>query len=154
MVKRNTTGGSGYKKHKGSKKNIYIPIKPTDYYGMVLKLLGGNRILVKLYDGTEAEAIIPGKFLKSLWLKIDDHVRLNDGEVVGKVDGIDKIELKDTIKMDNTHDKLFENEYSTDEEDNLFENTTNSNKKQQKTQNNKIELDNDNSKLDINIDDI
>lgn len=53
------------------------------YFGIVENIIGGNRINVKLNNGTTNNAIIPGRYRNRNWLKIGMKVLLNlDYEIV------------------------------------------------------------------------
>lgn len=41
-------------------------------YGKVVRMLGDRKVTVSLIDGSEILGIIPGKFRKRVWFKIDD----------------------------------------------------------------------------------
>lgn len=82
MVK-NTTGG---RKNKSAAKNQNELLSQRELpmaedgqtYALVTKMLGDRRITVKLSDGTEIMAIIPGKFRsKKNWVTPGCHVLLN-----------------------------------------------------------------------------
>lgn len=81
MVK-NTTGG---KKAKGAKNpgevgaSKDLPMaEDGQTYALVTKMLGDRRITVKLSDGQEIMAIIPGRFRsKDCWVTPGCHVLLN-----------------------------------------------------------------------------
>ena len=79
MVK-NTTGG---KKSKGAKSVVaeqkeLVMAMEGQTYGLVTKMLGDRRIMVKLSDNTEIMAVIPGKFKdKKNWVTAGCHVLLN-----------------------------------------------------------------------------
>jgi initiation factor 1A len=81
----NTFGGKNYKKSKSGNvrrrsKNPDMPVDTTsgfDYFGIVMKRLGNNRLQVKIDSGIEVQAIIPGRFMKKVWFNSGDviHVR-------------------------------------------------------------------------------
>ena len=74
---RNTKGGKGYKKRKTrrikvKKSDVIINIDEGEGdYALVLKNLGGKHIRIKLSNGVDVTAIIPGKMKKKrgCWLK-------------------------------------------------------------------------------------
>ena len=76
--------GKGGKCYRSGKKNQVLGSTPTrplvfkeDYqeYGVVTKLLGNCRIMVKCYhDDIERLCIIPGSFKKRIWINLNDVV--------------------------------------------------------------------------------
>ena len=81
----NTFGGKNYKKTKSGNvrrrsKNPNMTVDTTtgfDYYGVVMKRLGNNRLHVKIDNGVEIQAVIPGRFMKKVCFNAGDfiHVR-------------------------------------------------------------------------------
>jgi len=94
----NLFGGKNYKKNKSGNvrrksKNPDRPVDTTtgiDHYGIVQRRIGGNRLLVKIDNGNEVQAVIPGRFMKKVWFNAGDYiqVRSEDG---GYYDIIQKI---------------------------------------------------------------
>lgn len=79
----NIKGGKNYKKGKTGKgkilgKKVMTPWADEDglTYALVKKKLGGNRLDVDCNDGIQRQAIIPGSFLKRVWMKPNDLVLL------------------------------------------------------------------------------
>jgi initiation factor 1A len=95
---RNTVGGKAYKKTKSGNvrrrsKNPDKPVDTTtgiDFYAIVQKRLGDNRLLVKLSTGVEVQAVIPGKFKKKVWFNAGDYIQVQEVGV-GFYDIIQKI---------------------------------------------------------------
>jgi len=95
---RNTVGGKAYKKTKSGNvrrrsKNPDKPVDTTtgiDFYAIVQKRLGDNRLLVKLSTGVEVQAVIPGKFKKKVWFNAGDYIQVQEAGV-GFYDIIQKI---------------------------------------------------------------
>lgn len=88
-VQRNTFGGRSYKQTKSGNvrrksKNPDMPVDVStgfDHYAIVLKRLGNNRLLVKLDNGLEVQAIIPGRFMKKVWFNQSDYIHVKrEGE--------------------------------------------------------------------------
>ena len=88
-AQRNTFGGKAYKKAKSGNvrrrsKNPDMPVDVStgyDHYAVVLKRLGNNRIHVKLDNGLEVQAIIPGRFMKKVWFNQGDYIHVKrEGE--------------------------------------------------------------------------
>ena len=88
-AQRNTFGGKAYKKAKSGNvrrrsKNPDTPVDVStgyDHYAVVLKRLGNNRIHVKLDNGLEVQAIIPGRFMKKVWFNQGDYIHVKrEGE--------------------------------------------------------------------------
>jgi translation initiation factor 1A len=78
----NVKGGKGYKKGKKggrtSKKDItpWADDSPGLIYAQVKKKLGGNRLDVECTDEVKRQAIIPGSFLRRVWINANDVVLL------------------------------------------------------------------------------
>ena len=80
----NTIGGKNYKKSKSGNirrrsKNPDVPVDVStgfDHYALVLKRLGNNRLHVKLDNGLEVQAVIPGKFMKKVWFNAGDYIHV------------------------------------------------------------------------------
>ncbi len=80
----NVKGGKGYKKGKkgkgktGGKKNVtpWASDSPGLVYAQVKKKLGGNRLDVECTDEVKRQAIIPGSFLRRVWINANDIVLL------------------------------------------------------------------------------
>jgi initiation factor 1A len=95
---RNTIGGKAYKKTKSGnvRRRSKNPDKPVDtstgvdFYAIVQKRLGDNRLLVKLANGTEVQAVIPGKFKKKVWFNAGDYIQVEEVGI-GFYDIIQKI---------------------------------------------------------------
>ena len=71
---KNKKRGKNAKNKKGAseqKRAIEFKEAMQDYVVMT-KMLGDRRILVKLADGSEKMAIIPGRFRKRCWMKVGD----------------------------------------------------------------------------------
>lgn len=105
----NRKGGKNYKK--GNKGRVRS-LNPTgmvnhntgnEFFGQVLKNLGGNRLLCKLDNGEEQQAIIPGKFRRRLWFRIGDYIHVitgdNSSEVCRKIES--PIELEKAKRLIN-----------------------------------------------------
>ena len=136
MTNRNTRGGSAYKKSKSGNvrrrsKNPDMPVDVStgfDHYALVLKRLGNNRINVKLDNGLEVQAIIPGKFMKKVWFNAGDYIHVkregedgkfyydifqkivNEGELQNAKAAIQK-------KLDDGEQDIFRPDTKIDEED-------------------------------------
>lgn len=85
----NTIGGRNYKKAKSGNvrrrsKNPDMPVDTTtgfDYYAVVLKRLGNNRLNIRLDNGSEVQAVIPGRFMKKVWFNSGDYIHVRrEGE--------------------------------------------------------------------------
>ena len=95
---RNTVGGKAYKKTKSGnvRRRSKNPDKPVDtstgidFYAIVQKRLGDNRLLVKLSTGVEVQAVIPGKFKKKVWFNAGDYIQVQEVGV-GFYDIVQKI---------------------------------------------------------------
>ena len=61
--------------------------KGEGFYGIVNKMLGTNRLLVTLNNGSEVQATFSNKFKKRIWIKVGDIVLINDShEIEQKID--------------------------------------------------------------------
>jgi len=85
----NTIGGRNYKKAKSGNvrrrsKNPDMPVDATtgfDHYAIVLKRLGNNRLNIRLDNGIEVQAVIPGRFMKKVWFNSGDYIHVRrEGE--------------------------------------------------------------------------
>jgi len=78
----NKKGGKNYKKTKTRRVREIkhkVDISSDDgYYGLIMKMLGCNRIEALLHNGEKEQVVIPGKFRKRIWLKKNDMVQIND----------------------------------------------------------------------------
>lgn len=54
--------------------NLDIVPDDDEVYGVVLDMLGANRVLVRCFDGEERTCRIPGRMRKSVWIREDDIV--------------------------------------------------------------------------------
>jgi initiation factor 1A len=116
-MSHNTFGGNSYKKTKKIREQKSVPINENDYYGIVLKIIGGNRISVKLDDDRIDVAIIPGRFRKKLWLNPQDKIRLNSGEVVAKIFATDKDAQEANNRLSSKNDIFYEDEIDNSDDD-------------------------------------
>lgn len=81
---RNIHGGKKYKKTKSGNvrrksKNPDVPVDTTtgiDHYAIVTKRLGDNGIQVKLDTGETVQAVIPGRFRRKVWFRVDDYIQV------------------------------------------------------------------------------
>lgn len=79
------------KRNKTHRKKIERKIPDIDvsngegFYAVVEKIIGGNRILVKLHSGEEHEATIPGKYRNKVWLRAGSKVLLNESYEVAHI---------------------------------------------------------------------
>jgi translation initiation factor 1A len=62
----------GKKKPSDNEKRSLVYKDDMQEYGMMTKMLGGQRIMVMLVDKTEIMAVIPGRFRKRCWMKAGD----------------------------------------------------------------------------------
>lgn len=101
----NTTGGKKFKKSK-SRREKSKPVKidvnidsGKDYYGLVNKIFGGNRVDVLLHNGNHEQVVIPGRLRKRVWFKQGNMVQINaDMEIVRLVNQTDK-DAKDAYNL-------------------------------------------------------
>ena len=79
----NQIGGKNYKKGKKGGRKTKNPTNQFDtsagqyLYGQVISKLGHNRLAVKLQTGIEIQAVIPGRFMKKVWIHKEDYVVVN-----------------------------------------------------------------------------
>lgn len=57
----------------GSSRELKIPVEP-ELIGVVIQLLGYNRVKVKCGDGKVRVCRIPGRMIKKVWLRENDIV--------------------------------------------------------------------------------
>jgi initiation factor 1A len=133
---RNTFGGKGYKKAKSGNvrrrsKNPDMPVDVStgyDHYALVLKKLGNNRLSVKLDNGQEVQAVIPGRFMKKVWFNVGDHIHVKREGVDGKFyyDIFQKITNENELqnaksaiqkKLDDGEQDIFRPDINLNEED-------------------------------------
>ena len=73
-------------KNNKNKRNSFVEKRTLFYpedlqeYGKITNLLGDRRIKVMLADNTEVLAIIPGKFRKRCWMKVNDIIIVSKRE--------------------------------------------------------------------------
>ena len=73
-------------KNNKNKRNSFVEKRTLFYpedlqeYGKITNLLGDRRINVMLADNTEVLAIIPGKFRKRCWMKVNDIIIVSKRE--------------------------------------------------------------------------
>lgn len=127
----NAIGGKHYKKGKGRKnRNPEGEVNEetgNDFYGVVTKKLGGDRLMVKLNDGTETQCIIPGKLYKRVWVNIGSYVHVTkDGDECELVRRIDDSHEKNkagrVIATEDDPDNIFATQEDDDVDDdkNIF----------------------------------
>jgi initiation factor 1A len=187
-VNRNTRGGKSYKKNKSGNirrksKNPDLPVDTTtgiDFYAVVLKRLGDNRIQVKLDNGAEVQAAIPGRFRRKVWFNAGDYVQvqhvgehyydliqkiINQNELakaqtaIGKKENTSEDIFMPQIQEDDENDDLNENEsekedntLDTDDLEQLIDNKLNQNQNQNQNQNsNSNQNQNQNSNEDVKL---
>jgi translation initiation factor IF-1 len=146
-AQRNTFGGKAYKKAKSGNvrrrsKNPDMPVDVStgyDHYAIVLKKLGNNRLLVKLDNGLEVQAIIPGRFMKKVWFNSGDYIHVKREGEDGKFyyDIFQKITNETELhnaksavqqKLDDGEQDIFrpDTNFEEDEEDDIIQSGSNS----------------------------
>ena len=83
--KGNTRGGKGYKRGKTNRirparRDFHLDVEGGEgYFGVVTKLVGDNTVLVKLNNGIDGKANIPGRMRKKSgqWIKVGFTVLLS-----------------------------------------------------------------------------
>lgn len=101
----------------------------TDRYAKVVKIEGGKRLSVlplEDVNGKPITVIIPGKFHKRVFFKIDDYVVITDHELKGKVNEgeVNKIKNKfEKLKSGNNDTIIFDDDVVSDdcEDNNVIE---------------------------------
>ena len=107
---KNTQGGNKFKKTKNcrpkkTKNTSYIDVNDgTGYYAKVTKKYGNNRVGVKLNNGIESHAIIPGLFRKKVWIDVDHIVLINTDFEILKLIKEDDPEYQNAVNMFKTVD--------------------------------------------------
>lgn len=95
-VKRNIKGGKDYKKYKTKRErtqpkqdNISINVDEGEgYFATVLEIQGGNKVKVKLNNGTEETVTIPGRMKKGRrgnWIKVNMVVLVSTDHEIMKI---------------------------------------------------------------------
>jgi translation initiation factor 1A len=124
-------GGKNYKKGKSGRKtnknpNVDIAMDSgTEYFGVVTKIFGDRTIMVTLHDGTTAQALIPGKLFKRVWVAIGSFVKvrrdINSCELICRIDNPQ--EQKKVSKMMESKDTndifIVEEENDVNDENNI-----------------------------------
>jgi len=81
-------------------------------YGKITKMLGDRKVTVLLTDGSEILGLIPGKFRKRVWFKVDDIVLVGRREFQNdRVDIVYKYhdyEAKKLLKMSEVPPKFLD----------------------------------------------
>ena len=129
----NTIGGRNYKKAKSGNvrrrsKNPDMPVDTTtgfDYYAVVLKRLGNNRLNIRLDNGSEVQAVIPGRFMKKVWFNSGDYIHVKrEGEnyydVLQKLlneDEKQKAKYSLNRHLDNGEQDVFQQNMSDEDDD-------------------------------------
>ena len=80
-MKKNPKGGKGHKKKASksynnnfSKNLIEKDSEAGQEYAQVVKLFGGSRVLVRNESGEEVQAVIPGRFRRRNYIRLDDYI--------------------------------------------------------------------------------
>ena len=79
-IKKNPKGGKGHKKKASKSYNNYSKnliekdSEAGQEYAFVVKIFGGSRVLVQKEDGTEVQGVIPGRFRKRNYIRLDDYI--------------------------------------------------------------------------------
>lgn len=129
--KFNTKGGKGYKKYKSNRvrpanAHVTLDVEGGDgYFATVKKLMGGNKVMVELKDGSEQMAIIPGRMYKRRggWMRAGCELLINnDHEIVKVVRETDK-DYTEAAKKDDNNDIFGDNE-SEEETDDIYSQLT------------------------------
>jgi len=106
-----------YKKSKKSKSSTEptrtLVLKDDDQeYGKITKMLGDRKVTVLLTDGSEILGLIPGKFRKRVWFKVEDIVLVGRREFQNdRVDVVYKYhdyEAKKLLKMSEVPPKFLD----------------------------------------------
>ena len=80
-MKKNPKGGKGHKKKASksynnnfSKNLIEKDSEAGQEYAQVVKLFGGSRVLVRNESNEEVQAVIPGRFRRRNYIRLDDYI--------------------------------------------------------------------------------
>ena len=80
-IKKNPKGGKGHKKKASksynnnfSKNLIEKDSEAGQEYAQVVKLFGGSRVLVRNESNEEVQAVIPGRFRRRNYIRLDDYI--------------------------------------------------------------------------------
>jgi len=101
------------KNSSGSEVSRTLILKEDDQeYGKITRMLGDRKVTVVLIDGSEIMGIIPGKFRKRVWFKMDDIVLVSRREYQNdRVDIVYKYhdyEAKKLLKMSEVPPKFLD----------------------------------------------
>lgn len=96
-------------------------------YGKITRMLGDRKVTVLLTDGSEILGLIPGKFRKRVWFKVDDIVLIGRREFQNdRVDIVYKYhdyEAKKLLKMSEVPPKFLDiTSEGNAEQQNIIEN--------------------------------
>lgn len=80
-------GGSGYKKRSRRGKNAVGEFSEADghYYAKAVSREGTNVLNVELHDGRSISIIIPGRYIKKVWVNPGDFICCDESEMLWKV---------------------------------------------------------------------
>jgi len=80
-------GGSGYKKRSRRGKNAVGEFNESDghYYAKAVSREGTNVLNVELHDGRSISIIIPGRYIKKVWVNPGDFICCDESEMLWKV---------------------------------------------------------------------
>lgn len=97
--------------------------KGEGFYGIVTKLLGDNRLIASLNNGSEVQVTFGNKFRKKIWFKLGDIVLINDSyEIEQRIDKDNKRLFEAQIMMNkiSTTSSFFKKD-EEEEEDGFFD---------------------------------
>ena len=142
-TKKNPKGGKGHKKKASKSYNVNFSKnlieKDTEAgqeYARVIKIFGGSRVLVKKEDGEEVQGVIPGRFRRRNYIRLDDYIIIqqrsfnkNQYDVVYcsyTKDDIDELKKLGHIqKIEEEEEDIFDRETQLSEEETELTNNTN-----------------------------
>jgi initiation factor 1A len=143
-MKKNPKGGKGHKKKASksynnnfSKNLIEKDSEAGQEYAQVVKLFGGSRVLVRNESGEEVQAVIPGRFRRRNYIRLDDYIiiqqrtfNINQYDVVYcsySKDDIEELKKLGHIKKDEFEggEDIFDRETQLSEEETELTNNTN-----------------------------
>jgi translation initiation factor IF-1 len=80
-------GGNGYKKRSRRGKNRVGEFNEADghYYAKAVSREGTNVLNVELHDGRSISIIIPGRYIKKVWINAGDFICCDESEMLWKV---------------------------------------------------------------------